>query len=403
MGWRDWLGLKPRIEDFARRLIGEFRKQGEEDWIFDASEVILKNSRGAIINLANLFVEYGRATRSERIALLRKYSAFSQISQQPIPKLWELAAKSIYPTVRSHYDRTVTEIGFRDEPKDWPTSVTWPWIGELEIRLVYDWGTHLSQVSEDLAETWGLPLDAIQQRALQNLASLPKPMWESIGNGVYELMTETSYQETLLLIDKVIDQLPFRDSVACIPSNRGVLLACDGNSSDSLVAMIDEAFQRIHSRPWPLTALILTRRNGTWKEFHPEGIAADHAGDLLRLSAQITYEDQKKQLDALYAKQGKDLFVATFGLFRRPADNSAMRSWCSWAEGVHSLLPKTDFVILGRRTGEQHSDPFILSWDRAVSSLGHYMKDVGEYPPRFLVDAALTDAEWTTLLGEGQS
>ena len=402
MGWREWFGLRPSMQDLASRIIGEFRKQGEEDWTFDTSEATLRNSQGAIVNLANIYREYSQSPRSGRAALLHKYSALSEMSQRSVPKLWELAARSIYPTVRSRFDRTVSQIEFRDRPDDWPVVVVWPWIDELEIRLVYDWGTHLTQISEDVADTWGQPLEAIRQRALQNLAALPKPTWHPIGDGVYELVTDHSYQESLLLVDKVIDQLPFRESVACVPSNRGVLLACDGNQSERLVAMIKEAIRRLETQAWPLAGTVLARRGGSWQELHPAGDAAVYASDLRRYSEAITYADQKKALEALHTKQGEDIFVATFSLFRRP-NELAVRSWCTWAEGIHGLLPKTDFVVLGRQDEEGHADPLCISWDRAISTLGHYMKDGGEDPPRFYVKSGFTDAEWVALKDEEQS
>jgi len=402
MGWREWLGLRPSMQDLASGIIGEFRKQGEEDWTFDAAEATLRNSQGAIVNLANMYREYSQSRRSVRAVLLQKYSALSEMSRRSVPKLWELAAKSIYPTVRSRFDRAVSQIEFRDKPEDWPVVVVWPWIDELEIRLVYDWGTHLAQIPEGVADAWGQPLEAIRQRALQNLAALPKPTWHAIGDGVYELAADYSYQESLLLVDKVIDQLPFRESVACVPSNRGVLLACDGNQSESLLAMIKEAIRRLGTQAWPLAGTVLARRGGAWQELHVADDAAIHAGDLRRYSEAITYADQKKELEKLHTKQGEDIFVATFSLFRRP-NELGVRSWCTWADGIRSLLPKTDFVVLGRQDEEGHADPFCISWDRAIASLGHHMKDSGEDPPRFYVESRLTDAEWAGLKGEGQS
>jgi hypothetical protein len=402
MMWREWIGLKPRMADLASRILAEFRKQGVTGWSFDPNEQALNEAKGATINLSNLYLEYLRAPRSQRAALLQKYSAFQQISQQSIPKLWELAAKSIYAVVRSRADRVVTQVQFRDEQKAWPTTLSWPWIGDLEIRIAYDWGSHLSQVSEEFADTWGQTREAIKQRALQNLAALPKPKWEN-KNGVHELSTDTSYQESLLLVDKVIDQLSFKDSVVCIPSNRGVLLACDRNRLEVVLAMIDQAFRNIQERPWPMTATLLTRGEGTWQEYQPTDEAAVRAGELQRMSTAVTYADQKAALEAHYQRTGTDIYVATFGLFRRPADGNAMRSWCSWTDGVHSSLPQTDLVALVRRTSDGFSSPLMIPWSRTVALLGHYMQESDEFPSRYVVQSAFTDAEWAALAAESSA
>jgi len=405
MGWREWLGMKPRIEGFASMLLETFEHAGKSGWTFDRKECVLRHEEGSMINLANIYLEYAKASRSQRRALLEKYAVLSQVSQRPIPALWELAAKSIYLVVRLRFDRTVTEIQTRGETDaPWPPILQWPWLGDLEIRVAYDWGQHLSQVQASLAETWGQPHEAIRARALQNLSALPKPTWRELGSGVYRLETETSYQESLLLVDKVVNLLPFSNSVVCIPSNRGVLLAADRNAQQSLIAMFDEAIQNQQSKPWPLAGTAVERVSGIWHLFLPqEGELAARAGDLQRIGEAITYNDQKAMLEALYEKTKTDIFVATYGVVRRERDRNAIRSWCSWAEGVHSSLPKTDLIVFGREGPEGKCAPIYVPWERAVSLLGRYMTDAGESPPRYFVNRSFSDAEWVALTGEGVS
>lgn len=402
MGWREWFGIKPRMQDFASKLIARFSSDGAPGWKFDPKECTLLHEDGGVINLGNMYREYTMSKRSERPGLLEKYASMSQIVLKPVPRLWALAEKSIYPVVRSRFDLTVTEIQSRGDQQPWPPVVRWPWIADLEIRIAYDFGHHLTQVQEALADTWGQTCDAIRQRALLNLAALPMPTWKDIGKGVYQIETETSYQESLLLVDKVVNLLSFKDSVICIPCNRGVLLAADRNNVDGLNAMFEEAIQNLQEKPWPLSATPLERVNGTWQEFRPEGEVAVRAGDLQRISLAITYADQKALLEAYYEKTKIDIYVATYTMFRRERDGNAIRSWCSWSEGVRSSLPKTDLIMLGRRGADGKFVPVPVPWDRAIGLVGHYMQDANESPPRYFAEAKFNDTEWAALAAEAQ-
>jgi hypothetical protein len=404
MGWREWLGMKPRIGDFASTLVMRFEREGMSGWTFDENDCALRHAQGGTINLANIYREYTQAARSNRQGLLQKYAAMSQALSRSIPTLWELAAKSIYPVVRLRFDISVTAIQMRAEKQEPPKPIVkWPWIGDLEIRLAYDWGQHLTQVQASLAETWGQSDESIRARALQNLAALPIPTWRELGGGVYELQTEYSYQESLLLVDKVIDLLAFKDSAVFIPSNRGVLLAADRNQQQSIVALFDLAITNQEAKPWPLSGVALERAGGEWREFQAEGEIGIRVGDLKRICTALTYNDQKSLLDALYKKTKTDIYVAAYNMARHERDGNAIRSWCSWAEGAKSSLPKTDLIIFGRGKPDANFVPVAVPWERAVSLAGHHMKDAGEEPPRYFVEGAFSDAEWAALVAEGRT
>jgi len=403
MGWREWFGIKPRMQDFAETLISRFARDGDFGWQFDPKECTLQNEADGVINLGNMYREYTRAKRTERHGLLEKYASMSQATQRAVPKLWTLAEKSIYPVVRSQFDLAVTAIQSRGAEKSWPAVVRWPWIGDMEVRIAYDFGHHLTQVQEAFADTWGQSHEAIRQRALLNLAALPMPTWRELGKGVFQVETATSYQESLLLVDKVVNLLPFRGSIVCLPCNRGILLAADKNNPDSLTALFEEAIRNLEEKPWPLSGTPLERIDGTWQEFRPEGEAAIRAGDLQRISFAITYADQKSLLEAHYVKNKIDIYVATYSMVRRPQDGGAIRSWCSWGEGISSSLPKTDLIMFGRKAEHGKFTPVPVAWDRAMAVVGQYVKEANESPPRYFAEATFTDAEWAALVAERQN
>lgn len=111
MGWRERLGLPPNRDDFARRLMAAAQSRGGAGWTYDRPEATLRHGEdGGRVNLTNLFLEYTQAKPRQRPPLFEKYLTLLLKHGSEIPKLWELAAKSLYPAVRSRYTALSIEI-----------------------------------------------------------------------------------------------------------------------------------------------------------------------------------------------------------------------------------------------------------------------------------------------------
>jgi hypothetical protein len=227
-------------------------------------------------------------------------------------------------------------------------------------------------------------------------------MWNPLGNGVYKLVSEAAYEESLLLIDAVVDQLPFAPSAVLMPVNRGVLLAADGRSDEELSAMLQIAFSSLQSSPWPMSGAMLARDKGHWAEFKTEGIVAQRARAVAALSLTSIYQNQQTALEKYFEKTGEDIFVAAFSLRQRGDDIAGIFSWCVWTEGVLSLLPKTDAVVFGK--GEEgNRESLIVQWEQVMQVCGYYLQPTDEEPPRFRVSAFPTVEEWQQLKTVGES
>jgi hypothetical protein len=79
------------------------------------------------------------------------------------------------------------------------------------------------------------------------------------------------------------------------------------------------------------------------------------------------------------------VFHATYGVLGQKDDPAELQSWCSWTEGVPSLLPTTDLIAFvwdlqsARKTA-------LVSWANAAAIVGHYFKSTDEDPSRTRVD-----------------
>lgn len=394
---REWLGFAPRIDTFAETLIQEFGKRNSYGWSYDAKDGVLRQGEAGMINLANIFRQYVTADRAHRPALLDKYANMAVIQTRPIPTLWEFAAKSVFPAIRDRYDRIQAEISSRTAETPFPPAYAEPFAGDLEIRLVYDWGKHLTQINASLVETWGQTKESVLDRARSNLATLKKPAWTLESNGIYTLSSDEAYQETMLLLDKVVADIASKVAQpAFLPSNRGVLLACDATDEAAVIAMIEQALTNHKEKPWPLSASVLVREHDRWTRATLPPRAAEKCGELERLNAAAVYTGQKQALEAFCQKTGKDIFVATFGLFTRPQDNDAIRSWCSWTETVDTWLPKTDYIVFVN-PDDKTKAPMLTRWTDAYPAFAHRMRLLEEQPARYEVLGSFTADEWATI------
>ena len=94
------------------------------------------------------------------------------------------------------------------------------------------------------------------------------------------------------------------------------------------------------------------------------------------------------------------LWERTVGAVMNARDGSgSVHSWCGWSEGVPSLLPRTDVVIM--RRSDESEKAVILPWDTVQRLCGTYMRPTGDEPPRFDVDA-FPAAEWSELASAGE-
>lgn len=400
MGWKDWFGLSESRDSFAHKLVRQARDRGAAGWRYDpADAALIHEGDTRKFFLANSWLEYSNAPRGARSALLEKYLQLILRSEDEVPKLWTLAANHIYGCLRSRHQLVSLEIDSRGKPSGLPRPLSKRWHGDLDIVLMYDFGQHMTGVAADKADTWGQPLDAIFDRARANLAALERPSWEDLGEGVYQITSDVTFEESFVLVNAVWKSLTVQgDPVVAIP-NRGVLYATGAENAAGIARLISEAQRSMQERPWALSATLLHKVGDNWQPFQPDAdaVCAAHAFELVSLA--ITYAEQQKALEKYFEREGIDVYVGKFDFMRSPATPDAIESWCSWTETVDSLLPQTDVVILGRT--DEDIPALIVRWPDMARICGHYLQASEDDPPRFRVNAFPVQ-EWPQLEAVGR-
>ena len=113
---------------------------------------------------------------------------------------------------------------------------------------------------------------------------------------------------------------------------------------------------------------------------HPLAQRLANAKNLL---AGTEYKNQKDYLNACFERDGKDIFVASYGSIR--AKNGIERSYTTWGEGVDSLLPRTELVALAGGPIEGPGKwSALVPWEDVARLAGECLEIQTDLdPPRF--------------------
>jgi hypothetical protein len=393
MTWRTAIGLKPTATDLAQDLLKAAERHGLTGWQHDSANDAIRNG-DHVINLANIHLEYAAAPRLGRRTLLQQYLAMLQTP--PVSNLWSLAQSKIYPLLRSRYDRLTHEIEWRRRQEPFPAPAARRYLGHLDQILGYDHGQTITQVKAETQSEWGVTFETAIDRAMTNLRALPRTLWQERAGSVWELESPEGYTESLLQLPRIFADLPARGTPLVMIPNRGVLLATGSDEPGGITALLAEARQSLQAAPWPLCGDLFRVGSDGIQLFVPAGADAKELATIQRLDIESVYGAQKSALEAHCEAIEDAVFVATYGLLGQKNDPTELQSWCSWTEGVPTLLPTTDLIaFVWDLSGNRKTA--LVSWANAASIVGHYFKTTDEDPPRTRVDEFPTPAELAEL------
>lgn len=404
MSFLKFLFAKPSIKRFASDLIAAAARRGVPGWRYvpEKQELHAPDDEGRM-SLTNMFLEYSRAPRARRPALIEKYVAVMVSLANEIPKLWSMAQKAIYPVLRSGRDMVAVQIRSRTEAKPFPPLVEIPWQGDVVIRIAYDSGPATLPIGFDLLDTWGVSVEQALERAIFNLRALPKPQWVPIAPGLMRLESDVSYEESLLLREDVVESCDVRGDRIFMPINRGVLLATGSAEAGGIDRLLENARLTFENDPWPLSPVIVKHTPTGFAPFEPEGPAAEQLRSLQALDTFIAYRDQQEALQKHCESAGVDIYVASVDLMQMKADPNRLRTWAAWTEGVPTWLPKVDLIAFNKAIAGDNYETAIVPWDAAYELCQSYLKPLEEHPVRFSVESFPNDDDWRKLCAAGEA
>jgi hypothetical protein len=417
VGWLDFLIRPPSRDKFAKLVMDELRKcggqcGGDGALNYDREQFVIERGNQGFINLANLYQEYCQAARKERPKVLHRFiRGCLGTSGFELPEEFCDVHPDLLPVVRSRF--YLESVGLQSRVHGGEgVAVPQQTIGDhLSLSLVYDLPQAMRSIIQDDLDKWQVSFYEAVEAARQNLQQIDQVSFACLqgdrGEGVYLSTTGDNYDASRLALLDLVRKMPVRgDHVAMVP-NRDTLVITGSEDEAGLTIMCkvaDDSF----SKPRPISTVALRLVGDEWESWLPDFGMPCYARlrDLRMRTLGMEYNDQKELLDQIYEQTGENVFVASFSAIQHK-ETRQIRSYSVWSEGIDTLLPETDDVLLLR--GEAAADKINVvaagSFERVRDVAGDLMQPLGTYPERYRVErfpterqlAAIGKREWAAL------
>jgi hypothetical protein len=414
VGWLDFLVRPPSRDHFAKLVMDELRKcdgqgGGGGALKYERGQFVIERGNQGFINLANLYQEYCQAPRKERPQVLHRFiRGCLGTSGFELPDEFADVHPDLLPVVRSRFYLESVGLQSRVHGGDGVVVPQQPIGDHLSLSLVYDLPQAMRSIIQDDLDQWQVSLYEAVEAARQNLEQIDHVSFACLqgdrGEGVYLSTTGDNYDASRVVLLDLIRKMPVRgDHVAMVP-NRDTLILTGSDDEAGLTIMCkvaDDSF----NKPRPISTVALRLVDEAWESWLPEPGAPCQAKlrELRMRTLGMEYNDQKELLDQIYGQSGEGLFVASFRATQRK-DTRQISSYSVWSEGIDTLLPETDDVLLLR--GDAAADKIDVvaagSFERVRDVAGDLMQPLGTYPERYRVKsfptaqqlAAIGKQEW---------
>ncbi len=399
MEFLDRLLGAPTLDKLARDVTRTLDALGAKELHVDlaAREMTFRLHGGQMkLYLGNILQDLRRSRRAERPALLQRFLHDMLSPANIVPTRYDEVRAHLMPVVRRRDDMGIvalSALGATDDPATRFRPATRPLAGELVIALVCDQPTSMAYVSEPELQRWQVAFDQALADALDNLRGLPEHGgWQPIGPGVWSGEWGDSYDSSRILLPDLIHRVGVRDPVVAVPFRNALMLTSAGNE-DGIALMARAIEHHLEDTQRWLSFQLLRLDNTQWQPHAP--LVAVDAWHLLNLrNAAAVNESQKELLDALHARRGMDLVVASYQLMAR--EDLGTLSFSVWTEGTDALLPRTEFIVFKRRDDDP-CDPLLVAWPEAVAIVGELMEASDYTPERFRVRRFPDEAQFARL------
>ncbi|MFN3791865.1 hypothetical protein [Massilia sp.] len=390
MSLLDFFRRPPSRRKYAQLLMKKLAARYPHEPVrFDEEGLrLLLGTDGAhVINLHNLYPEYCAAAGGERERQLER--AVAMACPPGLPATFAAARPHLMPALRgrgmAEYLRLM-ELG--KEPDAPSGSLFLPFSGDTVLMLVHDGADMMQSVGPAQLAQWGVGVEEALAAAMDKLRDATVDRFIQVERGVYAGDWGDAYDSSRLLLPDLAHRIAGANPLAMIPA-RHTLLRASSKNVEGVRAMVALAQRVADTETRPVSALMYRFEAGRPVEHVPED-ALVRTG-LASLRRQYLYGDyaaQAEMLEALHEKNGTDMFVASYKVMREEA-SGAEYSFCVWTEGVDTLLPRTERVVLSSHGGDGGSDELLMfPWDALHAACGHLIEPVPQaWPPRYRVTA----------------
>ena len=414
MGWFDFLFRPPSRDKFAKLVMAELRKLGHKSQLkYNPDQFLIERGSEGFINLANLYHEYCQAPRGERAQLLERFiRGCVGTTGFELPQDFEDVHPDLLPVVRSRFYLESVDLQARARGSDGFHVPPQQPIGDhLALSLVYDLPQAMRSIIQEDLDQWQVTFYEALEAARRNLEQMGNVAFASLqghaGEGLYISATGDNYDASRLVMLDLVRKMPVRgDYIAMVP-NRDTLVITGSEDAAGLEVMCklgEESFDK----PRPISTVALRLEGDSWESWLPslDSPAFAKFHELRLRTIGMEYNDQKELLDQIHQQTGEQVMVAPFSALQ-DKKSGRISSYSVWSQGISSLLPETDDIVLLRAdpTADKVEVAAAGSWQRVREIAGDLMQPEGTYPERYRVHefpssqqlAAIGKSDWPQL------
>lgn len=385
MGILDLFNRTPTPAKFAKIVMQAARERGVDGpMAFDAQNFRIVLGKNDVINLHHFYHDYCQAPRSGRDEVVSRYShLFVRVD---IPDDFAAARKNLLPVLRARTFLQAARFAPLLDPdvRDSRHAMA-DFSEDTALLLAYD-TEHLTRIlGASHLETWGVSLEEAIAIARDNLRDLAVEQFVQISPTLFASDWNDAYDSSRLLLADLAHRVAGPRAVAMVPT-RGRMLLSATRSKGDLLALLQNAKAAIDQEGRRVSTLMYEFVDGQPVPYVPEDEeVASLLADLRRIALQEDYAEQKQLLDQVHDKQGVDLFVATYMLYK--GEDERIFSVATWTEGVEALLPRADKIAFVTMNDEGETrNAGVLDWAQVAAVAGHLMQpEPDSYPPRYRV------------------
>ena len=373
---------KPSLAGFAKEIQKALTKAGDaRRWeLVEANCQLVPydsappHAKGFGLNLGNLFAEYCQADANGRAKVIA--NAVAVCRHKPTTDNGT-AQRNVLVTLKSSIELSLAEISLRATKHT--LLVQRPWLGRLHCVVALDNPQTLEYPNTESLRKLGLGEEQAFSLGLDNLRKRSQKPMRELQPGLFVSAWEDSVDCARILLPEVLQRHTVQGNPVVMIPNRSMLLLAGDADAKGLARMVELATEAIQ-QPRAMTTIMLRWRNGSWEEFIPPELAVT-LGNLQVQDSGSDYASQKQALDKYYAQSRKDIYVAEFSATQNK-QTGALRSFCAWTKGVHSLLPKTELIGL---VNPEEKSTLLVPWEYVEATCGNLLQATADYLQRFEV------------------
>ena len=392
MAWLDFLFGPPSRDNFAKLVMAELQQKGKSQTLkYDPEKFMIERADEGFVNLANLYHEYCQAPRAQRSKVLDRFvRGCLGTTGFELPEDFGDINPDLLPVVRSRFYLESVILQSRARGGEGIT-VPQQMIGDhLSLSLVYDLPQAMRSIIQDDLEKWGVTFYEAVEAAKSNLEQMGNVAFASLqgqASGVYISATGDNYDASRLIMLDLVRKMPVRgDYIAMVP-NRDTLVITGSDDPAGLEVMCkvaEDSFQK----PRPISTVTLRLVGDEWESWLPvpDSPCYPRLHELRLRTIGMEYNDQKELLDQIHEQTGQDLFVASYSAVQHKS-SGRITSYSVWSDGVETLLPETDDIVLLRPQPGADKVAVVAagSFQRVRDVAGELMQPQGTYPERWRV------------------